>query len=644
MGRIRVLPDRVANQIAAGEVVERPASVCKELIENSLDAGATQLRIELHAGGRALIKVGDNGSGMSRDDAMLAFERHATSKLRTADDLLAIATLGFRGEALPSIASVSRLTLQTRVADEESGTVVEMHGGRMRDVRDEAFAPGTAVSVRNLFYNLPARRKFLRTQKTELSHAVRMATHYSLAHLDKAFHLRNEHGTLLSVTPVSTLRERVYQVFGSATLDSLVELESDQMPAGSGLSGGTGNGTDRGELRLGGFVSEPQTQRPNRNSVYVFVNRRLVRDSLIHRAISAAYENMMPKGVFPFALLFLELPPGQVDVNVHPAKTEVRFRSPSQVFAFVRDGIRQRLVAAKPASSLPAPSEAAQREFPVNSGDARHPSGSVRGVPVPRTYAPTAVPRERRFTFEGGLEFPSAPSVPDYPSSSPVSGGSALPSAVVEADAGHSRAPLAEHAPASLGSLGSLRLLGQLHDSFIVAAGEDGVWIIDQHVAHERILFEKVLASRLNGKAETQSLLAPIVLTLTPDRMIAYEEIAEEFRGNGFEIEPFGGRTVAVQAAPAELKATQVESLIYEILDDSRDAGRRLGLADLRKRMAATIACHAAIKVNMPLVPEKMRWLLEELARTECPMSCPHGRPIALKYGTTDILKAFHRI
>ena len=644
MGRIRVLPDRVANQIAAGEVVERPASVCKELIENSLDAGATQLRVELNAGGRRLINVGDNGSGMTRDDAMLAFERHATSKLRTAGDLLAIATLGFRGEALPSIASVSRLTLQTRVADEESGTVVEMHGGRMRDVRDGALAPGTAVSVRNLFYNVPARRKFLRTEKTELSHAVRMATHYSLAHLDKAFHLRNEHGTLLSVTPVSTLRERVYQVFGSATLDSLVELEPEPPLAGSGGAEATGNGAVPGGLRLGGFVSEPHTQRPNRNSIYVFVNRRLVRDYLINRAISAAYENMMPKGVYPFALLFLDLPPGQVDVNVHPAKTEVRFRNPSQVFACVRDGIRQRLVAAKPASSLPAPSEVAQQEFPVSSRNVPQVPGTAGRIPVPGSPTPPAAPRADRFRFEGGLEFPSAPTVPARPSSSPVSDGSALPPAVAAADAGHSRAPLVEHAPTSLGSLGDLRLLGQVHDSFIVAAGKDGVWIIDQHVAHERILFEKVLAARLHGKPEVQSLLEPIVLTLTPDRMIAYEEIAEEFRGNGFEIEPFGGRTLAVRALPAELKAPEVEALIYEILDDSREGGRKLGLADLRKRMAATIACHAAIKVNMPLVPEKMRWLLEELARTECPMSCPHGRPIALKYGTTDILKAFHRI
>lgn len=644
MGRIRVLPDRVANQIAAGEVVERPASVCKELIENSLDAGATQLRIELNAGGRSLIRVADNGSGMSRDDAMLAFERHATSKLRTADDLLAIATLGFRGEALPSIASVSRLTLQTRAADEESGTVVEMRGGRMKDVRDEAFAPGTSVSVRSLFYNVPARRKFLRTEKTELSHALRMATHYSLAHLDKAFQLRNEHGTLLNVTPVSTLRERVYQVFGGETLDQLVELAPDGDTPGGGGSANSGSGAGAGAFRLDGFVSEPQTQRPNRNSIYVFVNRRLVRDNLIQKAISGAYENLMPKGVYPFVLLFLDIPPEQVDVNVHPAKTEVRFRSPSDVFGFVRDEIRRRLVATKPASSLPPPAGIAQHELPAAGSAATSAPVPLRPAWIPPAAAPAPGPRTPRFPFAGGREFGSDAPRPTEPGVTPVSDGSALPETVAGADAGHSRAPLVDRGPANLGNLGSLRLLGQVHDSFIVAAGEDGVWIIDQHVAHERILFEKVLAARLQGKPDMQSLLSPIVLTLTPDRMIAYEEIAEEFGGNGFEIEPFGGRTVAVQAAPAELTAPQVESLICEILDGSREAGRPLGLADLRKRMAATIACHAAIKINMPLAPEKMRWLLEALARTECPMSCPHGRPIALKYGTSDILRAFHRI
>ena len=627
MGKIRVLTERVANQIAAGEVVERPASVCKELIENSLDAGATQLRVDLRAGGRSLIRVTDNGCGMSRDDAMLAFERHATSKLRSTDDLLAIATLGFRGEALPSIASVARLELRTREPDAESGTVVKIHGGRMRGVREAALAPGTSIAVRNLFYNVPARRKFLRTVKTELSHSVRMATHYSLAHLDKSIQLRHERKALLGVTPVATLRERVYQVFGGNTLDTLVEIE----PA------------DAGAFGLTGFVSEPQAQRSNRNSIYVFVNRRLVRDSLILKAISKAYENLMPKGAFPFVLLFLDIPPEEVDVNVHPAKTEIRFRNANRVFEFVRAAVRECLIAAKPASGLPRPGQIAQQVPVARAAKATRPTapGAVRGA--------AGLPQAGRLGFRPGLEFrpgarPPAPGADSVSSPPTEAARTTLPEAAADRDALHSRAPLVDRKPTNLESLAGLRLLGQVHDSFIVAAGDDGVWIIDQHVAHERILFEQVLAQRLHGKPAMQRLLSPIMLTLTPSQMVTCEEIADEFRGNGFDIEPFGNRTVAVKGAPAELSPRQVETLIHELLQDARDTGPSRALGDLRKRMAATIACHAAIKVNMPLTPEKMRWLLEELARTDCPMSCPHGRPIALKYGTRDILKAFHRL
>lgn len=634
MGRIQVLTDRVANQIAAGEVVERPASVCKELIENALDAGATRLRIDLKGGGRNLIEVSDNGSGMGRDDAMLAFERHATSKLREVGDLMEISTLGFRGEALPSIASVARVLMRTRPSGDETGTAVEIHGGRLRDVRDEALAPGTTVTVRNLFYNVPARRKFLRTEKTELAHATRVATQYSLAHLDKSIELRNEHGSLLAVTPVATLRERVYQVFGADTLERLVELAEVEQP----VEPADGEG---GSMRLAGFVSEPQSQRSNRNSIYIFINQRLVRDSLIQRALAEAYENLMPKDVYPFALLALEIPPALVDVNVHPAKTEVRFRAPSAVFQFVRDTVRAQLIANKPAAHLPLPSKSEQR-VPAFAPRAD------AGLPVPRVGPAEAGRSLPRTSGTFGLP-PVAPHRPPAHQGAPPQGfarrgSDGVPEAFGAEGGLHSRDPLADHRPDSLVDLSGLQLLGQIHDSFIVAAGSDGLWIIDQHVAHERILFEKVLAERLNGRAAMQRLLVPIVLTLTPGQAVAYDELAEELAGNGFEIERLDGRAIAVQSAPAELSATHVEALLQDLLDDSRERGTGLGLADLRKRMAATIACHAAIKINTPLATEKMTWLLEELARSECPMSCPHGRPIALKYGTREILKAFHRV
>lgn len=646
MGRIRVLTDKVANQIAAGEVVERPASVCKELIENALDAGATQIRVELRGGGRSLIKVSDNGCGMHRDDALLAFERHATSKLRTAEDLLSIATLGFRGEALPSIASVARVTLSTCAQDGDAGTVVEINGGTLRNVRDESRPPGTAIAVQNLFFNVPARRKFLRTERTELSHALRALTHYSLANLDKAFDLLTEHGSQLHVTPVSTHRERVYQIFGGELLEQLVRID----PVAEGELGLRPDAREQasGEslgppLRLNGFVSEPQLHRSNRNSFYIFVNGRLVRDSLIQRAVAKAYENLMPSGVYPFVLLFLEIAPEDVDVNVHPAKTEVRFRSPSRVFDFVRDAVRSRLIAAKPSADLPPsavidhslsglpvalPGPGAPPPGPATSAFPRSSAGT-RGAAADTLEFPARTHR-RSFGASPALE----PSAPPQPSAG----------LVPEPASPHSGEPLADLSPSNLGKLADLRLLGQLFDSFIVAAGEDGVWIIDQHVAHERILFEQVLAARLHGRPDVQRLLTPIVITLTPSQSAVYQDLADELEGSGFEIERFDGRSVAVKAAPAELSAKEVETLLRELLDDSGDAAASMSLGDLRRRMAASIACHASVKMNMPLTEEKMRWLLVELAKSDCPMACPHGRPIALRYSTRDILKAFHRI
>src|SRR5579885_1705072 len=349
MGRIRILSDNVANKIAAGEVVERPSSVVKELLENALDAGATEVRIDAENAGRRLIRIQDNGCGMLRDDALLAFERHATSKLSDVKDLLAIATLGFRGEALPSIASVSRLVLETKSDDEQTGTAIEIAGGKLLKCEDAVLAPGTVITVRDLFYNVPARKKFLRSEQTETAHIASLVTHYSLAHPDKAFSLRHNRAELLSVTPAATLRERVFQVFGGQTLEELIDLGDParelKLPAGDKES------SER-RFRLRGFVSGPQVQKLNRNSICLFVNGRLIRDRLLRHAISSAYHNLIPPACYPFALLFLECDAEEVDVNVHPAKTEVRFRHGTFVHDFVRDAIRDKLIASRPVSSL----------------------------------------------------------------------------------------------------------------------------------------------------------------------------------------------------------------------------------------------------------------------------------------------------
>jgi DNA mismatch repair protein MutL len=629
MGRIRILSDIVANKIAAGEVVERPASVVKELLENSLDAGATEFRLEIEAGGRRLIRLADNGCGMMRDDALLAFERHATSKLSDVKDLLSIATLGFRGEALPSIGSVSRLLLETRTAEERSGTAVEIAGGKILRCDEAALAAGTTITVRDLFYNVPARKKFLRSEQTEIAHIASLVTHYSLAHPSRSFWLRHNHSDLLNVEPVATLRERVFQVFGTRILDDLIDLGDQGRDLKLPL--------DEEEMierrfRLRGFVSGPQVQKMNRNSIYLFVNGRLIRDRLLMHAIGSAYHNLIPPACYPFALLFLDCDLEEVDVNVHPSKTEVRFRHGSLVHDFVRDTIRATLMAQRPASNLPlsTPAQAGAdlpfSEFtqrmenmnfaePVSFGDV-HPSA------LPEFTLRRASPPAQRFDFS---------ETPVLKTSVPETHGALFTDGA---------APDLE----SLEALRDLRPLGQIHDSFIVAAGRDGLWIIDQHVAHERILFEQVLEERAKGRVESQRLLTPLVIGLSAGQQIEYARIADELNGLGFETEPFGNRTIAIQAAPAGVGAGDVERVVFEILEIAEKELRNVSLDDLRRGMAASIACRAAIKINTRLEPAKIDWLLRMLAATSCPMSCPHGRPIALRYATRDILRSFHRI
>ncbi len=675
MGRIRILPDIVANKIAAGEVVERPASVVKELLENALDADSSRLRVELESAGKRLIRITDDGVGMGRDDAMLAFERHATSKLREARDLFSIATLGFRGEALPSIGGISRLILETRSEDEPTGTKVEIAGGRMLQVDEAALPPGTTISVRDLFYNVPARRKFMRSEKTELSHISSVVMHYSLAHLDKSFTLSNEKGRLLNASPVETLEERVYQIFGSDTLERLVELPlrrrslevaGSPVPATRAVEAArTGaSAAQQRDFAVHGYVSTPQVQKRNRNSVYIFVNRRLIRDRLLLRAISRAYHNLIPPGNFPFALLFLDIPFDEVDVNVHPSKTEVRFRHPGFVHDFVRDAVRERLIESRPVSTFPLPDKEAAisaqpgAELPYSEtsrviNDAQLPGGGEFTLDA-------ALPAPARLDFNSGppIDFPmreavSAGGPPGGFEGSVAPGGLAdsggavafAPAATPLADEKpHSRAPLVDMPAGSMADLGQLRSMGQIHDSFIVAAAPGGLWIIDQHVAHERILFEKVLAERSRGRVESQRLLMPIIVGMKPDQEIKFARIQKEFDAVGFEVEPFGNRTLAVKAAPAVLAPRQVEQLMEEILDTPEGELRALSYEDFERHLAATIACHAAIKINTPLDRAKIQWLLDELAKTDYPMSCPHGRPVALEYGMKDILRAFHRI
>jgi DNA mismatch repair protein MutL len=659
MSRIRILPEIVANKIAAGEVVERPASVVKELLENALDAGARSIRIEVESGGKRLIRVVDDGSGMNHDDALLAFERHATSKLRTADDLLSIATLGFRGEALPSIAAISRLLLETRAADDAEGTRIEFAGGKLINVKPAGLPAGTSIGVSDIFYCVPARRKFLKSETTELGHIASLVTHYALAHPEVQFLLKTPSQVILDCSPVEKLSERVYQVFGRQALDELTEIPPNEAPVRSAITEPQLEPDEQAAtIRVTGFTSRPEVQRSNRNGIYIFVNRRLVRDRLLLHAISEAYRNIVPPGVFPVTLLFLELPYQEVDVNVHPAKIEVRFRHPQFVHDFTRDALRHALSIARPIPGFPA-ARAATAAAAVQS------TAYSTGISVPPTMqepasiAPGALPGPPR--AEIPTEFAASTAVaeafeltvaPDRPFAQRLGFESEgtinfpMPS---RADVATTPAlvDVAGAAPGSLPNpeeIADLKPLGQVNSSFIVAVNGEGLWIIDQHVAHERILFEQHLRARREGELGGQRLLVPLILELNPRQLVVFEQIAEELRANGFEAELMGARSVAIQAAPAGITSADAERLLFEILDGIARENQAVSIDSLQSNIAASTACHAAIKVNTPLDTKKMEWLLGELAKTEYPMSCPHGRPVVLRYSVREIERAFKRI
>jgi DNA mismatch repair protein MutL len=672
MSKIRVLADHVANQIAAGEVVERPASVAKELVENAIDAGATRITIDFEAGGRRLLKVADDGSGMVRDDAVLAFERHATSKISASEDLASIATLGFRGEALASIASVARVELTTKTDDNTAATRVIIEGGKMRDVKDAAHPRGTTIIVRDLFFNVPARRKFLRSEATESFHLTNLVTHYALAHPEIAFTLTNNGREVLRAAPANDLRERAYQIFGAEFLENLLEV----------------NGGDERVARVVGFVSAPRDRRTSRDAQYLFVNGRFVRDRLIGRALSEGYRSILPHGVYPAALLFIETPLEEVDVNVHPAKTEVRFRRAAAVADAVREAVRSALASAGyvRAETRTEPLESGARAATMSSGVSDAPASDgwtspVVGASDPLTYTkahevqapidfPTMPIQEESFSEDDEPETPARPSdtardleaimreslsdheqEPGGRQQEAADRGSSptLSEGVVATDVGFALPPLnsaekftREVAVESLSA--NIRPLGQLDESFIIATDNEGLLLIDQHVAHERVLFDKYRALESSRQPESQQLLIPETFDLTPAQAAIFDAIAAELEIYGFELMRLSGRTVAIKATPADLPAGEARNMLSELLDTVDPEKKGSARETLRDEIAASLACHAAIKVNMTLTPEKMRWLIDRLLQTSSPTTCPHGRPVILRLATRDILKGFHRI
>ncbi len=640
MSKIKVLPEVLANQIAAGEIVERPASAAKELLENALDAGAQSVQAEVQEGGKRLIRVRDDGEGMGRDDALLAFEHHATSKIRCTEDLLAIRTLGFRGEALPAIASVSRVTLRTipRGGDRPGsalGTEIRIHGGIIKSSREITWSQGTEVTVEDLFYNIPARRKFLKNTDTEFQNLMRLCTHYALSNPEVAFTLQHNQRTVFAHSAACDHHERMYQVLGKDLFGHLMPVDAE-----------------REGYRLSGRVGKPHESRKHPYSQFIFVNRRMVRDRFLFRAILDAYGNSLPKGSYPVVVLFLELPPEDVDVNVHPAKTEIRFHRPERVRDLVQstlfDAFRKSV--SVPSFFLPDPFRESGRPVPAPQAE------SVTA----EIFAPSAAPADWPLVAETAAAMTSSSTaIPEE-----VHRTDALPSEKVYVSAlwpSEKGAAADDHDPVSRSSLISERdlqsreertstlfsgfwtAIGQLFNTYILASDGEGLLLFDQHVAHERILFEKLL-SQMEGNQLTQHrLLVPITLDLSPTEISQFDSLAPVLARAGFEAEGFGGNTIVIKAVPAILAEKDCRRFIREILELYGGDSRESGMEEYCRRLASAVACKAAIKANTSLSPEGMQILLNELRKAKHPHTCPHGRPIIFKLDRKEIEKRFQR-
>ena len=582
MGKIARLSDELANQIAAGEVVERPASVVKELVENALDAGARRLVIHIELGGKKQVRVEDDGEGMEPEDARLAIERHATSKIRRADDLATISTLGFRGEALPSIASVSHFLVRTRARGRDSGTEIRVNGGAVASVVEVGAAEGTVIEVNDLFYNLPARRKFLKGDGPESAQVSRIVTQLAIAHHEIGFTLTSGARTLLQVPPAASLRDRLFQIQGER--NDLVEVRRNA-----------------GGLRLAGYVAALAEQGPTRGPQNVFINRRIIKDRTIAHAIIDAYSVATIKERSPEVHLFIEMPPDMVDVNVHPTKAEVRFRDQSMVHEVVRRALMDAL------GQGSVPQLQLRPEAVASSPVASSIPGILGGGAYPNRWLPNTDIRAR-------------------------TDASAV-SAFAEAAASVTAVEIRPMIP-----------LGQFRDTFIIAVDDEGIAVIDQHVAHERVLFERVMERLTAGHLESQRLLVPVMLEFGPSAHQALVDRAAELGRLGFEIEGFGGATIKVTAVPSLLNVEDSAKTLAALAEDLEGLDRGATLQNALQRIAATTACHAAVKANYPLTYEKMAHILDELRATAYSTICPHGRPVMLRLTRREIEKNFDRI
>ncbi len=582
MPSIKILPDNLINKIAAGEVVERPASVVKELLENAIDAGATEIAVHVEQSGKRLIRVTDNGSGMSREDARTAFERHATSKIASEADLETIRTMGFRGEALSSIASVAQVTLVTAQKGAGSGTIVEIEGGTIRNIADAAAPQGTSFEVNHLFYNTPARLKFLKSPSTELSHIIAAVSRQAMARPDIRFKLTHGKNTVLDLPCSSSIRERAFQINGSELSDGLMEF-----------TGG------RDSVRVYGMVSRPNHDRGDRSYQEFYVNGRYVKNASLSHALYSAFADLVMRDRHPAGFIFIDLDPALVDVNVHPAKAEVRFRNQSQIHDLVRDVIREAL------GSHGRPAEgAARQEF----------TDRVRELVVdftPRTPSDQDYRiRNESLNFDkrGATGYITSPSERDVPISA------------------------------------MLYPLAQVQDSFIVAQSNDGMALIDQHAAHERVLFEKLQDQLTAGNMPVQDLLIPIQVELGRAEQGLLKEYLPELQKLGFLAEEFGGVTFVIKAVPALMTGGDYRQLLLDIVDELKVHGKSGKMDAFRNEVLSVMACHPAIKVHRRLSIQEMEGLINDLFSCRMPHSCPHGRPTVVRFSMDEIKRMFKRI
>ena len=624
--KIHRLPPDLANQIAAGEVVERPASVVKELLENAIDARARHVAVTIELGGKRLIRVVDDGEGMSREDALLAVERHATSKIRSAADLAAILTLGFRGEALPSIASVSRFTLRTRARGATSGTEVVVHAGVLQHVREIGAAEGTLVEVAELFHNLPARRKFLKADAAESAQVTRLVTQIALAYPEVGVRLESAGRRVLECPPVATLAERFFQLYGE---------RPDLVPVAR----------DASSFRLHGLVAALTEHGPVRGPQNVFVNRRMVKDKTIAHAVTAAYAVATIKERSPEVHLFIELPADRVDVNVHPTKAEVRFLDQGYVHESVRRAIGDALGAqAAPRLQLAAPAVVAA---PGPLPTAAVLPGVLDTMAGAHRWRDATAGQTQPFAAVPGAPTPAAVPAEEAPSGPEAGPGGAASIGAAETWPATATRPVGVPAGARQAGIDAVRPmlpLGQFRDTYIIAVDEDGLAIVDQHVAHERVLFEQISERLAAGRLPAQRLITPLVLDLAPAQRQALLQHRADLDRLGIELDEFGEGTVRVSAVPALLAAADVEATLRVLAEDLEGLDRGGRADEALPRIAATMACHAAVKANYPLTLEKMRYLLDELRRTAYSAVCPHGRPVVLRLSRREIEKNFQRI